>query len=102
LAASSLSTDPDPLHLSVLLTAVDRLKGYQGGAVDYISVPIVPELLRAKVSVFAELHRRAQQLEALNVELRFHRSTSNITISLMDSCSAMTTVPWRLVYAAGG
>ena len=36
---------------------------------DYISVPIIPELLRAKVSVFAELHRRAHQLEALNREL---------------------------------
>ena len=55
---------------AVLLTDLDRLKGYQAGAVDYISVPIVPELLRAKVSVFAELHRRAQQLEALNGELR--------------------------------
>ena len=37
---------------------------------DYLSVPVVPELLRAKVSVFAELHRQAQQLEALNRELR--------------------------------
>jgi len=55
---------------AVLLTDFDRLKGYQAGAVDYISVPIVPELLRAKVSVFVELHRRAQQLEALNGELR--------------------------------
>ena len=55
---------------AVLLTDFDRLRGYQAGAVDYISVPIVPELLRAKVSVFVELHRRAQQLEALNGELR--------------------------------
>jgi signal transduction histidine kinase len=55
---------------AVHLTDVDRLKGYQRGAVDYISVPVVPELLRAKVSVFAELHRRAQQLEGLNRELR--------------------------------
>jgi signal transduction histidine kinase len=54
---------------AVHLTDVDRLKGYQRGAVDYISVPIIPELLRAKVSVFAELHRKAQQLEALNQEL---------------------------------
>src|ERR1700736_495264 len=54
----------------VHLTDLDRLKGYQRGAVDYISVPVIPELLRAKVSVFAELHRRAQQLEALNAELR--------------------------------
>src|SRR5437879_7919436 len=55
---------------AVHLTDVDRLKGYQQGAVDYISVPVIPELLRAKVSVFSELHRRAQQLETLNRELR--------------------------------
>jgi signal transduction histidine kinase len=55
---------------AVHLTDLDRLKGYQRGAVDYISVPVVPELLRAKVSVFAELHRKAQQLEGLNRELR--------------------------------
>src|SRR5712675_1533230 len=55
---------------AIHLTDLDRLKGYQRGAVDYISVPVVPELLRAKVSVFAELHRREQQLETLNRELR--------------------------------
>ena len=55
---------------AVHLTDLDRLKGYQLGAVDYISVPVVPELLKAKVSVFAELHRKRQQLEALNQELR--------------------------------
>jgi signal transduction histidine kinase len=49
---------------------LDRLKGYERGAVDYISVPIVPELLRAKVSVFAELHRKASQLEAAEEGLR--------------------------------
>src|SRR6185437_14842933 len=55
---------------AVYLTDLDRLKGYQRGAVDYISVPVVPELLRAKVSVFAELHRKTHQLEVLNSELR--------------------------------
>src|SRR5260370_19230519 len=35
---------------AVHLTDLDRLKGYQRGAVDYISVPGIPELLRAKVS----------------------------------------------------
>ena len=54
---------------AVHLTDLDRLKGYERGAVDYISVPVVPELLRAKVSVFAELHRKTRQLEALNREL---------------------------------
>jgi signal transduction histidine kinase len=55
---------------AVHLTDLDRLKGYERGAVDYISVPVHPELLRAKVSIFAELHRRAKQLEILNEDLR--------------------------------
>src|SRR5271170_2596457 len=55
---------------AVHLSDLDRLKGYERGAVDYISVPIIPDLLRAKVSVFAELHRRARQLESLNEELQ--------------------------------
>jgi PAS domain S-box-containing protein len=54
---------------AVHMSDLDRLKGYERGAVDYISVPVVPELLRAKVSVFAELHRRAHQLETLNRDL---------------------------------
>jgi signal transduction histidine kinase len=66
---------------ALLLSDLDRLKGYKAGAVDYISIPVAPELLRAKVSVFAELHRRAQQLEALNGELR--RLSSNL-IAMQD------------------
>lgn len=54
---------------AVHLTDLDRLKGYQHGAVDYLSVPIVPEVLRAKVRIFAELHRKKIQLERLNTEL---------------------------------
>src|SRR5580698_8797442 len=54
---------------AVHLTDLDRLKGYQHGAVDYLSVPIVPEVLRAKVRVFAELHRKKLQLERLNIAL---------------------------------
>jgi signal transduction histidine kinase len=54
----------------VHLSDLDRLKGYERGAVDYLSVPVNPELLRAKVSVFADLHRKTHQLEDLNRELR--------------------------------
>ncbi|HKW18947.1 MAG TPA: ATP-binding protein [Terriglobales bacterium] len=54
---------------AVHLTDGDRIKGYERGAVDYISVPVIPELLRAKVSVFAELYRKTHQLEKLNREL---------------------------------
>src|ERR1700719_4117228 len=48
---------------------VDRLRGYEMGAVDYVPVPVVPEVLRAKVKVFAELFRKTRQLERLNAEL---------------------------------
>src|ERR1700738_2199087 len=48
---------------AVHLTDLDRLQGYQRGAMDYISVPVIPELLRAQVSGFAELHRKTRTLE---------------------------------------
>ncbi len=54
---------------AVHLTDLDRIKGYQRGAMDYISVPIVPELLRAKVNLFADLYRKTRQLEVLNDDL---------------------------------
>ncbi|MBV8671842.1 MAG: response regulator [Acidobacteriaceae bacterium] len=54
---------------AIHMSDVDRIKGYERGAVDYISVPVVPELLRAKVSLFAELHRKRLELEKLNQEL---------------------------------
>ena len=54
---------------AVQVTDIDLLRGYAVGAVDYVPVPVVPELLRAKVRVFAELYRKTKQLEALNSEL---------------------------------
>jgi len=54
---------------AISITELDRLKGYQYGAVDYISVPVVPDLLRAKVRVFAELYRKTRELGRLNAEL---------------------------------
>jgi len=54
---------------AVHMSDLDRLRGYEVGAVDYVSVPIVPEILRAKVTVFAELYRKSRQLEQLNDEL---------------------------------
>jgi signal transduction histidine kinase len=55
---------------AVHLTDQDRLAGYKRGGVDYISVPVVPELLRAKVGLFADLHRQTRQVADLNRELR--------------------------------
>jgi signal transduction histidine kinase len=53
----------------VHLSDLDRLKGYECGAIDYLPVPIVPEILRAKVTAFVELYSKTQQLERLNREL---------------------------------
>ena len=54
---------------AIQVTELDLLRGYELGAVDYVPVPVIPELLRAKVKVFAELYRKTRQLEALNTEL---------------------------------
>jgi PAS domain S-box-containing protein len=57
---------------AIHLTDVDRLRAYEMGAVDYVPVPVIPEVLRAKVRIFAELYRKTRQLEQLNQELE-HR-----------------------------
>lgn len=54
---------------AVRLDTEDLLKGYRTGAVDYVPVPVVPEILRAKVQIFVELYRKSRQLDALNSEL---------------------------------
>lgn len=54
---------------AIHLSEFDSVKGYELGAVDYVSVPVVPELLRAKVRVFVDLYRKSAELEQLNAEL---------------------------------
>src|SRR3979411_1032658 len=54
---------------AIMMTYPDQLRGYQLGGVDYVPVPVVPELLRAKVKVFVDLYRKTRQLERFNAEL---------------------------------
>lgn len=54
---------------ALYMTDADRLKGYERGGVDYLSVPVVPEILRAKVKLFVELRRKSHQLEKQNEAL---------------------------------
>jgi len=72
---------------AVLMTDLDRLRGYESGGVDYVPVPIVPEILRAKVSVFADLYRKTRALERLNAELE--RRVSERTAALEASTAAL-------------
>jgi len=75
---------------AIQVSDLDRLRGYEMGAVDYVPVPVVPEVLRAKIRVFSELYRKTRQLERLNAELEdrvrartaeLERSTSRLVES---------------------
>ena len=72
---------------AILMTDLDRLRGYECGAVDYVPVPVVPEILRAKVSVFAELYRKTRALERLNAELE--QRVSERTAALEATTNAL-------------
>ncbi len=58
----------------VHVSQLDSLRGYEVGAIDYISVPVVPEILRSKVALLVELYRRRAELELLNRELESTRA----------------------------
>jgi signal transduction histidine kinase len=59
---------------AVNVSELDRLKGYELGAIDYIAVPVVQEILRSKVAVLVELYQRRGQLKAVNEELSAARA----------------------------
>lgn len=54
---------------AVNVSDLDRIRGYALGAVDYVTVPIIPEILRSKVTVLCELHRKRLQLQLANEQL---------------------------------
>jgi signal transduction histidine kinase len=72
--AATIRQHPRYQHTAIIfisglhLTNLDILKGYEYGAVDYVTVPILPELLRAKVRVFAELYRKTAALQRGSAE----------------------------------
>jgi two-component sensor histidine kinase/CheY-like chemotaxis protein len=82
---------------AILLTDVDRLRGYEMGAVDYVPVPVIPEVLRAKVKVFAELYRKTRQLEQLNRELE--RRVAERTAELENSTARLMESERRRTHA---
>src|SRR5262249_4328087 len=71
---------------AILLTDVDRLRGYEMGAVDYVPVPVIPEVVRQKVKVCVELFRKTRQLEQLNrgLEARVAERTAELAASTLQ------------------
>ncbi|HSD16760.1 MAG TPA: response regulator [Thermomonas sp.] len=54
---------------AVNVSDMDRIRGYKLGAVDYVMVPVIPDILRSKVEVLAELHRKRRELQDANEQL---------------------------------
>jgi signal transduction histidine kinase len=53
----------------VHVNELDQLKGYKAGAIDYVSIPVVPEILRSKVAALVELYCKRRELSELNRRL---------------------------------
>jgi signal transduction histidine kinase len=62
-------TTPIIFVTGVHVTEFDRLKGYKAGAIDYVYIPVVPEILRSKVAVLIELDRQRRALQSVNRQL---------------------------------
>jgi signal transduction histidine kinase len=93
----------------ICVTELDRIKGYENGAVDYLPVPAPPELLRAKVKTLADLHRKTRQLEALNAKItmlqederrriarELHDSVGQLLVAISMNQTVITTELPRL------
>jgi signal transduction histidine kinase len=52
-----------------MLDDQDVIAGYGAGAVDYLTKPVHPKILRHKVAVFADLYRKTRELATVNAEL---------------------------------
>ncbi|HJV85431.1 MAG TPA: diguanylate cyclase [Noviherbaspirillum sp.] len=81
--AEAIHSHPRSAAVPIIFTTVysgddfNRLKAYQSGAADYLLMPVIPQVLQTKVSVFVEmaknrleLQAKTQALEVLNRDLR--------------------------------
>ena len=86
---------------AIHLTDVDRLRGYEMGAVDYVPVPVVPDVLRAKVRIFAELFRKTRELEQLNLKLERHVAERTAELEASNARLLQSEQGRSLALAAG-
>ncbi len=86
---------------AIHLSDVDRMKGYEMGAVDYVPVPVIPEVLRAKVKIFVELYRKTRQLERMNAELEGRVSARTAELEASTAQLRQSEESRSLALAAG-
>jgi PAS domain S-box-containing protein len=86
---------------AIHLTDMDRLRGYEMGAVDYVPVPVIPEVLRAKVKIFVELYRKTRQLERMNAELEERVSSRTAELEASTAQLRQSEESRSLALAAG-
>jgi CheY-like chemotaxis protein len=78
----------------IFLTAADRdaqlaLRGYAAGAVDYLTKPFDPWVLRAKVSVFVDLWTKSRQLAAHSADVREREARWRALTEAVDVATAL-------------
>ncbi len=79
--ASLIRQRPSSEHIPIIFvtsignTEIQIRQGYSLGAVDYMLTPIVPEVLRAKVAVFVELHHKSELIKKQAEQLRLIEET---------------------------
>src|SRR5205807_8097304 len=98
---------------------VHAIEGYSLGAVDYLSAPVVPAVLRSKVGVFLELHkrdvqvrehadrlqrqtRRLQALTRASLEIHAARSIAQTLQIVADSARELLGSPQTCVILTAG
>jgi two-component sensor histidine kinase/DNA-binding response OmpR family regulator len=86
---------------AIHLTDVDRIRGYAMGAVDYVPVPVIPDVLRAKVRIFVELHRKTRELEQLNLQLERHVAERTAELEFSNARLLQSEQGRSLALAAG-
>ncbi len=89
----------------LFLTAIDgeahqAFRGYAAGAVDYLSKPFDPWVLKAKVGVFIELYERRSELAAQAEELR--RQLARYDMAELDELSRQSCAALEQARAAQG
>src|SRR6202167_724440 len=86
---------------AIQIADVDRVRGYELGAVDYVPVPVIPDVLRAKVRVFVELFRKTRELEQMNVKLEQRVAERTAALEATNARLVESEQGRRLALAAG-